>query len=116
MPASPWFRLDDGTTSAGPTLHLIGAWRLADLARIEAALDEVTLPPTLTVDAGALTGVDSASALVLVRRLSGRGDVAWIGLDAAQARIVEQARAYAATAQAPPAPAPRPSTLSQLGQ
>jgi phospholipid/cholesterol/gamma-HCH transport system permease protein len=116
MPASPWFRLDDGTTGAGPTLHLLGAWRLGELAHIEAALDEVTLPAPLTVDAGALTGIDSASALLLVQRLSGRGDVAWIGLDASHARIVEQARSYAANAQAPPAPAPRPSTLSQLGR
>jgi phospholipid/cholesterol/gamma-HCH transport system permease protein len=116
MPASPWFRLDDATTGAGPTLHLLGAWRLADLARIEAALDKVTLPAKPTLDASALESIDSACALVLLRHLAASGTASWIGLDAAHARIVEQARAHVAAAEQPPPAAPPPGVLAQFGR
>ena len=116
MPASPWFRLDDGTNAAGPALHLQGAWRLADLARIEAALDTLKLAAPLTVDAGALTHIDSACALMLLRRLGAHGEASWVGLDAAHARIVAQARAHLAAADRPPPPAPPPRVLAQFGR
>ena len=115
MPASPWFRLDDGTAGARATLHLQGSWRLADLARIDEALQAHELPAALTVDASGLATLDSASALVLLRRLARGGDVTWTGLGAAHERIVEQARVHLDSAQSPPVPR-RPRVLAHFGR
>jgi len=116
MSVSPWFRLDDATAGAPATLHLQGAWRLAELARIDEALQASELPAALTVDASALAALDSASALVLLRRLAHCSDVTWTGLGPAHERIVEQARAHLAATQAPP-PAPRRArVLAQFGR
>jgi phospholipid/cholesterol/gamma-HCH transport system permease protein len=116
MSASPWFRLDDAAAGARATLRLQGAWRLADLARIDAALQANALPAALTVDASALAALDSASALVLLRQLAQCGDVSWSGLGPAHARIVEQARAHLDSAGQPP-PAPRRGrVLAQFGR
>ncbi|MDH4061533.1 MAG: ABC transporter permease [Aquincola sp.] len=116
MSASPWFRLEDTTSGARPTLRLLGAWRLAELAQIEAALAAVTLPAALTIDAGELAAIDSACALLLLRQLSDRGAVSWLGLDPAQARVVEQARVHLAAAHVPPLPPPAPGVVSHLGR
>ena len=88
-----WFWLDAAATPA--TLHLSGRWRMADLARIEAALGATSIPAGVTVDATGLEQIDSAAALVLLHRLQPRGadDAArWHGLSERDARVVEQVR------------------------
>jgi len=92
-----WCRIVPGTPRA--TLRLSGAWRLAHLPQIEAALAALVLPKDLTVDAGALEQIDSASALVLllaVEATRGAGSGAgptWLGLSEPNRRVVEQVRA-----------------------
>jgi phospholipid/cholesterol/gamma-HCH transport system permease protein len=94
MADSPWLSFE--SPGSAPTLHLIGAWRLADLAQIESALRALQLPATTAVDASALTEIDSAAALVLLRRLEAgvqRADLqAWTGLTETHARVVAQVR------------------------
>jgi phospholipid/cholesterol/gamma-HCH transport system permease protein len=118
---STWFRLErDG---AQATLHLIGTWRLAHLPQIEAALAEVTWPEPLTIDASALEQLDSAAALVLLRRLEAAAETtgragsppSWTGLNEASARILAQVRALR-PAPGALAPLPRPGTLARLGR
>ncbi len=100
MADSPWLRLDTAEaaadTGARPTLHLTGAWRLADLAQIEPALQALKLPADMVVDASALTQIDSAAALVMLRRLGHEGEStdfqAWSGLDESNARILKAVR------------------------
>ncbi len=117
MPDTTWFTIDpsDGRT----TMRLAGAWRLRDLAAIEAALDGLALPPGSTVDASALSEVDSAAALVLLRALAHRasdpGSISWVGLAPTQARIVEQVRSLidATGSLQPPR---RSGVLAQIGR
>ena len=96
MPDSPWFSLDP--QQAAPTLRLTGAWRLAQLAEIEAALASLALPGSVAIDGSALAQIDSAAALVLLRALRrGQGATAgaeppWVGFSDVNARIVEQVR------------------------
>jgi phospholipid/cholesterol/gamma-HCH transport system permease protein len=118
-PASPWFHVQ---TQAGvATLRLAGDWRLAQLAEIEAALSGLALPAGTTVDGCALTRIDSAAALVLLRALQQAGcgafgeACAWAGFDAVHARIVEQVRRHVAASAPPPLP-PARTTLAQLGR
>ena len=118
-PASPWFHVQ---TQAGVAiLRLAGDWRLAQLAEIEAALSGLALPAGTTVDGCALTRIDSAAALVLLRALQQAGcgllgeACAWAGFDAAHARIVDQVRRHVAASAPPPRPPPRPA-LAQLGR
>jgi len=66
------------TTEAGQVLHLTGAWRLAELPEIKAAL--AGLPALeadrLRIHGGGLEALDSAAALLLIGGLEARG-VAW---------------------------------------
>ena len=71
MPATPWFSVD--VAAGRTTLRLAGAWRLSQLADIEAALTGLALPADATVDGSALAAIDSAAALVLLRALQARG-------------------------------------------
>jgi len=74
------------------TLFLSGAWQLSRLAEIDAALAGVAIPAsTIAVDGAALTRLDTAAALALLRRLSVAG--ASIGkianFNVSHARVVE---------------------------
>jgi phospholipid/cholesterol/gamma-HCH transport system permease protein len=119
MPDTPWFTLhaDGGHT----TLRLTGAWRLARLAEIEAALDGLALPVPATVDGSALDEIDTAAALVLLRALSSAGDTAsapapaWVGFSTVNARIVGQVRAQLDQTAQSPVPRRR-SLLAQVGR
>ncbi len=80
-------------------LQLHGAWRLAQLPAIEAALAQALAQPPagpLIVDGSALTELDSAAALVLLRALgagAGEGEgLQWQGFAPAQARILAPLR------------------------
>ena len=64
--AEPSFSVT-GAGTARPALVLAGAWRLAQLAPIEAQLAGAALPCVTVIDARALTQIDSASALLLLR-------------------------------------------------
>ena len=115
-PDPAWFRLDP--EGDRPTLHLLGHWRLLHLPQIEAALQTLASPGPATIAAQGLAQIDSASALVLLRRLTALGvpleDLQWLGLNEAQARTVAQVRA---SLQAPPAAAPRRlGLLARIGR
>ena len=116
MPESPWFRLE--SDGARARLHLVGSWRLANLPQIDAALAALALPRELTIDASAVEALDSACALVLLRRLerSHAGHrPAWTGLSDVNARIVEQVRGRLAAVSARPARRGR-GVLAHVGQ
>ncbi len=110
---SPWFTADlhDGQAR----LRLAGAWRLASLAEIERGLVQLA-QPTL-VDGSALTELDSAAALVLLRALADAdaSGLRWTGFSEVNARILGQVRAHLA-ALAPLAAEPLPSLLARIGQ
>ena len=122
-----WFALEDD--AGRRTLRLTGAWRMPQLAEIEAALGQLALRGggVLQIDGSALKSIDSASALVLWRALgpaaSARASasheagtaITWQGFDAAHQRIVEQVGRHL-EADAPPAPARRLRGLARLGQ
>ena len=57
MPPAEWTTID--AQPAGPTLCLHGAWRLADLPAIEAALKAAGLQPVVALDVTRLTQLDS---------------------------------------------------------
>jgi phospholipid/cholesterol/gamma-HCH transport system permease protein len=94
----PGARLETTTDARGKTatLHLTGAWRLASLERIERELRALPLPSSVRLDGSALTEIDSAAALMLLRRLEAAGvDPATVPLAEFapnQARIVEAVR------------------------
>jgi len=111
-----WFRLD---REGGRTLlRLAGAWRLAQLAEIEAALAASDVSAATAVDGSALAEIDSAGALALqraLRRGGARPDrVEWIGFQDLHRRILEPVRAHLDAAEVPP-PARRSGVLAQLG-
>ena len=123
-----WFTLEEDAGRS--TLRLSGAWRLPQLAEIEAALAPLTLRGrgALQIDGSALESIDSASALVLLIALgadaaagaaaspaAGSAALTWQGFDAAHQRIVEQVRTHL-QADAPPAATRRLRGLAQLGQ
>ena len=116
MPESSWFRIERGGGRA--VLHLTGAWRLAELASIDTALAAVSLPEVFTVDASALEQIDTASALVLLRRVEATQAAsampAWHGLDEINGRILAQVRSRMQASPAQAA-APRRSLLAELG-
>ena len=121
MPSSaatvnPWFRLD--TEDGQAILRLQGRWRIAHLPQIETALAAADLPPALAVDATGLDEIDSASALVLLRRLAGvpqaAPPAAWSALGAVQARVLTQVEQRLA-AMAPAAAPARRGALATLG-
>lgn len=58
------------TAARGTTLHLSGDWKLASVMLIERALRAVpALRPIVSVQGGALTALDTAGALTLLRHL-----------------------------------------------
>ncbi len=117
--APRWFTVDRDDTVARLRLH--GAWRLRDLAAIDAALRAFTWPAgpdaELTVDGSALDEIDSAAALALLRALHRAGARApsFSGFAPAHRRVVEQVQGrFDAAAPLPP---PRPSSvLAHLGR
>ncbi len=119
MTPSRWFALEDDDGRG--TLRLSGAWRLLQLAEIEAALALQALPRggALQVDGSGLESIDSASALVLWRALGAAPGAApaitWQGFDATHQRIVEQVGRHL-DAEAQPAPARRMRGLARLGE
>lgn len=122
MPDSPWFRLADAAADRPPTLRLRGAWRLAQLAEIEAALAAsagLAMAPGAAVDGSGLDDLDSASALSLLRALAHAGadlrTLQWQGFEPGRARILDQVRARFDAVQTLPPP-PRRSVLSELGR
>ncbi|MFM1987549.1 MAG: hypothetical protein RJA99_506 [Pseudomonadota bacterium] len=102
-------------------LLLSGAWRLADAAALDDAL--AALGPALAsvgaVDGTDLVSIDTAGALVLLRRLRGAGldpaAPALLGFDASHARIVDVVRSRLPEA-ASGAPHRRPGRLERLGR
>jgi phospholipid/cholesterol/gamma-HCH transport system permease protein len=80
-----------------PRLRLAGCWRLASLPVLHEALAGLDLPAELDLDAGGVTELDSAAALVLLKRLQAAGvdvgNLTLTGLGAPERRIVEQVRA-----------------------
>ncbi|WP_284619396.1 MlaE family ABC transporter permease [Aquabacterium humicola] len=99
------------TDERGRVLCLSGAWRLARLVAIEAALREVQEPPA-AVDGSALTELDSAAALVLLRAL-GETPPRFEGFAPAHERILAPLRAR--TVPPPARPARRSNPLSRFG-
>ena len=115
MANTSWFALQ--TAAEGSTLRLQGAWRLAHLAEIEAALAGLSLPPAATIDGSALEEIDSAAALVLLRAASSvPAGAAWVGFKEADGRIVERVRAHLDALAAPQSQPPRPRLLARLGR
>ena len=117
MPGTPWFSVD--VAAGRTTLRLAGAWRLPQLADIEAALTGLALPADATVDGSALAAIDSAAALVLLRALQRTAGavegLSWAGFSEVHSRILGQVRTHLATATPPPAPRPR-GLLAQIGR
>lgn len=120
MPDTRWFAIDDADDGQA-RLRLAGAWRLAHLPAIEAALTGA-LPRSataLTVDGSALEEIDSAAALVLLRALQSASlapdALSWTGFGATKGRIVEQVRAQLGVAMPPPPPR-RTRALAWLGR
>ena len=119
MANAAWFTLETAD-EAQSTLRLAGAWRLRHLAEIEAALAGLALPrAALALDGSALTEIDSAAALVLLRALNASqaasAPLNLVGFNEADGRIVEQVRQHLDTAAAPPA-ARRLGALATLGR
>ena len=116
---SPWFTADlhDGQAR----LRLAGAWRLASLSEIERGLASVAsvarLAQPALIDGSALTELDSAAALVLLRALADAdaAGLRWTGFSEVNARILGQVRAHLAALAAPPADAPT-SLLARIGR
>jgi phospholipid/cholesterol/gamma-HCH transport system permease protein len=108
-----WFTTD--THDGQATMRLTGAWRLAALAEIERDLAQAVQPAV--VDGSALSEIDSAAALVLLRALHAKapGGPQWTGFSALNARILDQVRAQLEALTAPPKPA-RETVLSHVGR
>jgi phospholipid/cholesterol/gamma-HCH transport system permease protein len=88
-------------------LRLAGAWRLAALPALSAALDEVRPQAPLTVDGESLTALDSAGALALVHAIDTAGVPAaaidWRGFAPPFRRILDDVlRRRAELAEMPP--------------
>ncbi len=116
VPAQPWFRTDTAADGR-PVLRLLGAWRMAHLAAIAAALRAAPPLGVAGIAAAELREIDSAAALLLLRHLqaAGLGELPWQDLAPAQARIVEGVRQHLAGG--PPVAPPAPwSALARLGQ
>ncbi|HEX9686615.1 MAG TPA: ABC transporter permease [Burkholderiales bacterium] len=65
-----WLQREGGQA----TLFVSGEWHLSRIAEIDAALAGVNLPASpLTIDGAALTRLDTAAALALLRRVAGAG-------------------------------------------
>ncbi|GAB4465749.1 MAG: MlaE family lipid ABC transporter permease subunit [Burkholderiaceae bacterium] len=117
-----WFDL--ASTAEGQVLSLHGDWRLPAAASIWQALSGLALAAPLDVRAGALSGLDSAGALLLLRAIESAGvpaaQVRWLDFGPEHARILDGVRRrYAQIAATPPAlPAARARgpALAALGR
>ncbi|MCB1997336.1 MAG: ABC transporter permease, partial [Rhodoferax sp.] len=102
----------------GGRLALTGAWRMAHLSAIVSQLSGTLAAPPAAVDASALTQLDSASALLLLRMLRRSGPVpplaSWQGLQAPHARTLGQVLSHLDNAAMPPPPR-RWRALARLG-
>ena len=113
--ASRWCRIEQDGAAA--TLHLAGSWRLPQLAQIESALAGLAWQGPLAVDASALEQIDSASALVLLRRiepLAAGAAPRWQGLSDVNARVLDQVRGHRSGKPGAMAP-PRRGLLARVG-
>ncbi|MEO7244934.1 MAG: ABC transporter permease [Rubrivivax sp.] len=112
----PALDVDPGSAE-GSTLRLRGAWRLGNLATVEAATTRLRLPASVRVDGSALTQIDSAAVLVLLRALQAAGatQVDWQGFSETQKNIIHRVREHLDAAPAPALP-PRPGVVARLGQ
>lgn len=108
-----WFTID--TRDGQARLRLTGAWRLAALPEIERELARAAQPDI--VDGSALTGLDSAAALVLLRALDGTAEASpqWTGFNAVNARILAQVKTQLAS-MSTPAAAQGETVLSHIGR
>ena len=114
MQGNRWFALH--TQDERTTLRLSGAWRLLHLAEIEAALAGLTLPADARIDGSALSSIDSAAALVLMRTLPAAQDSStWAGFSQAHQRILDKVREHLGSVRSV-ALAPPPSAVASLGQ
>jgi phospholipid/cholesterol/gamma-HCH transport system permease protein len=121
MSDTVWFTIDTGESRA--IVRLNGTWRLRFLAKIEAELEStlagLALPHAVAIDGSALTQIDSAAALVLLRSLQAalppRGQLSWVGFSPANGRIVEQVRSHLDAAVATARPRRR-HALALLGR
>lgn len=105
MQDTRWFALH--TQEDRTTLRLCGAWRLQHLAEIETALTELALPGASSVDGSALSSIDSAAALVLLRALPALQDrSAWVGFNPSNQRILAKVAEHLASVQAVALPRP----------
>lgn len=110
-------RLED--TEDGQVLRLTGDWRLSQLILLDAAF--AGLPPMATqrlrLDGSALTGLDSAAAMVLIQRLEARGlDYGRLersGFDARRLALLDLVAERLHTP--PPAARQKPRWLMRLG-
>ncbi len=77
----------------GATLTLSGSWRLAQLPVLWPELESLQLRAPLTVEGQALTTLDSATALALLRALDHAGvpvhDIQWHGFADAHRRVLD---------------------------
>jgi phospholipid/cholesterol/gamma-HCH transport system permease protein len=108
-----WLEQADGEN----TLFLAGAWRLSRIAGIDAALAAAGIPASaLVLDGAALTTLDTAAALALLRRVGGAGaSVARLAnFDQSHLRVVEAVLGRLGEVGAD-APRPRRGLLAALG-
>jgi phospholipid/cholesterol/gamma-HCH transport system permease protein len=103
----------------GSRLALAGAWRLAELPALVAALAATRPRAPLTVDGERLTSLDSAAALELIRALAGAGlepdSIQWQGFSEPHRRVVDDVlRRRAALAE--PVPTERSRWLAVIGR
>ncbi len=118
MPEPTWYTID--TTAEAAVLRLHGAWRLASLPQIEAALRANDLSAVGAVDGRGVEQLDSAAALVLLQALPGavaEADPAsaLLGFSVASLRVLEQVRVHLKDA-VPVAPAHPSSVIAVLGR
>lgn len=119
MDASRWITVD--RDPAAVRLRLQGAWRLRDLAAIDAELRRIAWASGgalgVTVDGSALAEIDSAAALALLRALRRGGAAAptWTGFAPAHRRVVEQVESHVDAAAPLPPPRPR-RVLEHVGR
>lgn len=89
----------------GSVLTLAGSWRLGDLPALWPALQSLPSRAPLTVDGTALTALDSAAALALLRAIEAGGarteTIRWQGFGAAHQRLLDDVLRHEITAGAP---------------
>ena len=113
MLGNRWFALH--MQDERSTLRLSGAWRLLHLAEIEAELAGLTLPADARIDGSALSSIDSAAALVLMRALPAAQDSStWAGFSQANQRILDKVREHLGSARSVALARP-PSAVAALG-